>query len=302
MVEPVAPAAHTSSNKIIEQQLDSRVDALERVLGTDVLAFSGLILARSDDLVREAVETRDNKKTKLVVVLETAGGYIEVAERIANTLRRHYQYVDFIIPNAAMSAGTVLAMSGDAIHMDYYSVLGPIDPQIERPGSPGFVPALGYLIQFERLVEKSNRGTLTTAELAYLVQRFDPGELYLFEQERELSISLLKEWLVKYKFKNWSITQTQQKSVTPEMKMDRAAEIALRLNNTERWHSHSRGIPMEVLRRDLKLQIEDFGESEPLNKAVREYHKLLTDYMMRIGATWAIHRYQDHFVSSAVRE
>ena len=34
-------------------------------------------------------------------------------------------------------------MSGDAIFMDYFSVLGPIDPQL--PKGDTMVPALGYL-------------------------------------------------------------------------------------------------------------------------------------------------------------
>jgi len=54
--------------------------------------------------------------------------------------------VDFLIPSHAMSAGTILAMSGDAIHMDYYSVLGPIDPQVENQEGR-LIPALGYLIR-----------------------------------------------------------------------------------------------------------------------------------------------------------
>ena len=128
------------------------------------------------------------------------------------------------------------------------------------------------------------------------MQKFDPGELYRFEQERELSISLLKEWLVKYKFKNWKKTETHKKKVTPKMRADRAEEIAKMLNETKEWHSHSRGIPMEVLRRKLKLLIEDFGENQVLNRAIREYYKLLNDYMMRIGASGAIHRFDNHFI------
>jgi ClpP class serine protease len=69
------------------------------------------------------------KRRKLVFVLETPGGYAEVARRISDALRHHYDEVDFLIPSHAMSAGTILVMSGDAIHMDYHSVLGPIDPQ-----------------------------------------------------------------------------------------------------------------------------------------------------------------------------
>lgn len=45
-------------------------------------------------------------------------------------------------------------MSGDNIYMDYYSRLGPIDSQVQcRQGQ--MVPALGYLVQWERLVKIS---------------------------------------------------------------------------------------------------------------------------------------------------
>ena len=37
-----------------------------------------------------------------------------------------------IVPDGAMSAGTIFALSADRIMMDYFSCLGPIDPQIEK--------------------------------------------------------------------------------------------------------------------------------------------------------------------------
>ena len=212
-----------------------------------------------------------------------------MAQRIAETLRHHYDVVDFIIPNYAMSAGTVLVMSGNSIYMDYYSVLGPIDPQVQRQDVQRMVPALGYLVQYERLIEKSKTGDLTTAELAYLLERFDPAELYRYEQARQLSISLLKEWLVRYKFRDWSRTETRKKRVTQAMKSQRASAIAKLLNKTDRWHSHSRGISMEVLRRDLKLRIEDFGQDESLSASIRQYYRLLKDYMVRRNHAGVLH-------------
>jgi hypothetical protein len=158
-----------------------------------------------------------------------------------------------------MSAGTVLVIAGDAIHMDYASTLGPIDPQVMNKEGR-WVPALGYLEQYERLVRKSVEGTLTTAELAYLIQNFDPAELSSYEHE--LSVALLKEWLVKYKFKNWKKTEGSGTTVTVKMRRDRAVEIARKLNDMNLWHSHGRGIPMAVLRRDLNLLIDDFGENQ----------------------------------------
>lgn len=80
-----------------------------------------------------------------------------------------------------MSAGTILVMSGDSIYMNYASMLGPIDPQIQN-SSGNWVPALGYLEQHDRLVEKSEEGTMTSAELSYMIEDFDPAERYQYEQ------------------------------------------------------------------------------------------------------------------------
>ena len=108
--------------------------------------------------------------------MSTAGGFIEVVERVVGTMRYNYQQVEFIIPDVAYSAGTVLALSGDAIHMDYYSRLGPIDPQVTLDNGRS-VPALGYLARYEALLERAREGDLTGAEVAMLLN-FDQAELF----------------------------------------------------------------------------------------------------------------------------
>ncbi len=107
---------------------------------------------------------------------------------------------------------------------------------------------------------------------------------------RELTVSLLEEWLTKYKFRNWTVTETNGHPVTDQMRSERAKKIAQDLNDSGRWHSHSRGISAEVLRRDLNLQIEDFGKNEDLNGAIRPYYKLLRHYMMASGYSAVLHR------------
>lgn len=296
MERPTTP--QRDANEVIERELDRCLIALELEFAAHVIAFSGPIVFSADDEVRDALEARGGGD-RLVFVLETEGGYIEVAERIATVTRRHYNEVEFVVPNFAMSAGTVLVMSGDAIHMDYYSILGPIDPQV-APSGGDFLPALGYLTQYERLIEKSKAGELTTAEMTFLISKFDPAELYQYEQERALSISLLENWLVQYKFKNWRKTRTRKKRVTPAIRRRRATEIAERLNETERWHSHNRGISMEVLRNNLNLEIEDFGGNPDRNEMIRSYHKLLTNYMAKrshVGVVHTAKRYRPFLVS-----
>ena len=283
-----------NANQFIEQQLDESVRVLEGLLNTDVLSFSGPLFFGVDDIIRDVVEARRQtspRARRLTVILTTTGGYIEVVHRIVETLRHHYRIVNFVIPNHAFSAGTVLAMSGDAIYMDYYSVLGPIDPQVET-SSGRQVSALGYLKQWERLLDKAKNGDLTLAEAQLMVAGFDQAELYRFEQERELSIAFLEEWLVKYKFKNWKITETGRTKVTKKMRKQRASAIAKELNDPDRWHSHGHGISMSVLRRDLKLLIDDFGEDAALSERIRNYHGLLTDYLGKRSMQGVVHTFQ----------
>lgn len=284
------PIDEVGANQFIEGKIEEYHAELERILKADVMTFFGPLFPPVDDVIRGCIEQvrTDSKRKKLAVVLETNGGSPEVVQRIVNTLRRHYQRVEFIIPNHAMSAGTVMVLSGDAIHMDYYSVLGPIDPQI-RSRDGKWLPALGYLVKFEELLAKadSDRG-LNTAEMGLLLKAFDQAELFQIEQARNLSITLLKEWLVKYKFKNWRVTQTRRLRVTKKMRMERAEQIAKILNDPERWHTHGRGISMEILKRDLKLDIDDFGENKQLARTVKEYYGLLADFIRKIGFSYVI--------------
>jgi hypothetical protein len=279
------------ADRLIEEQLKARIQALEDASNADALSFIGPIYPMASEMIKDAVEALPDKRDAIVFLLETTGGLMDVAERIAIILRHHYKRVAFIVPSEAMSAGTILVMSGDSIYMDYASMLGPIDPQIQT-NSGNWVPALGYLEQYNRLIEKADEGTMTSAELSYLIENFNPAELYRYEQERELSIALLEEWLAKYKFKNWRKTQGRGKKVTAQMRKDRAADIARKLNETNRWHSHSRGIPMEVLRRDLKLLIDDFGQDPGLGPAVQSYYHLLKDYNFK----------RDHFIVLHTKE
>lgn len=283
-------AIERSSNAVVEKGLDQLARKIERRLDGNVLAFAGDLRFGIDDAFRDAIDSINNKKEKLIVLLETPGGYAEVVQRIADTMRKKFSIVDFVVPNYALSAGTILVMSGDAIYMDDYSILGPIDPQVENRNGQ-MVPALGYLKRYEELIAKSAAGTLTTAELAILIDSFDQAELYQYEQAKKLSETLLKGWLVKYKFKDWSTTRSQNKKVTKQMKENRATEIANHLQDTDKWHTHGRGISKDVLEKEINLLIDDFSEDDAINKSIRDYWQLFSDYSGRRGLMSAIHTY-----------
>jgi hypothetical protein len=285
----LAPA---TANEFVEQQLHERLRAVESVFESHALSFSGPLYLGVDDILRTTVEKRCGQaptSKKLVILLKTPGGYLEPVQRMVATLRKHYRIVDFVIPNYAYSAGTVFVLSGDAIYMDYYSRLGPIDPQVKSSRGKQLVSALGHLEKYNALIEKASKGKISAAEVQLLIDGFDQAELYNYEQQRELSIAALEDWLVKYKFKNWKKTKTRGLTVTSQMKKDRASTIGKQLNDTKKWHSHGYGISIDVLRKDLNLVIEDFGDNESMCSTIRSYHDLLSDYMARRGTNGVIH-------------
>jgi ClpP class serine protease len=125
--------AERDSNRLIENQLDQRAEALEGAVKGAVLSYLGPMYEPADDQIKDAVEAirggRRRRDSLLLVLLETSGGFITVAERIARIFRHHYRRVDFVVPTYAMSAGTVLVMSGDELLiMDFGS-----DPALAQP-------------------------------------------------------------------------------------------------------------------------------------------------------------------------
>ncbi len=106
----LAQPSSINSNIIIEHELMKFINIIGNILNADVLTLFGPIIDGIDLEVRDALELFGKKAKKLVVILETEGGYIETVQRIVDILRKHYTEVDFVVPNFAMSAGTVLVM------------------------------------------------------------------------------------------------------------------------------------------------------------------------------------------------
>lgn len=255
---------------------------LEKQTKSDVLYYNGPLIDGNENIFLEIIENLaedQEKKDTLSIVLTTNGGSATAVERYVNIIRKHYEKVHFIVPDHAYSAGTIFCMSGDEIWMDYFSVLGPIDPQV-RNKEGNFVPALGYLDKVESLIEKAKNKTLTNAEFLIL-KDFDLAELRAYEQAKELTIDLLERWLVKYKFKNW-ILHKNGNAVTNEEKKERAKKIAEELGNNKTWKSHGRPICIAELE-ELKLRIEDYSNKKELRKAIRNYYNLSNDLITKYG-------------------
>jgi hypothetical protein len=281
-----------SVDNIVSSLLNQKLIELETHFNADFLVYFGPFeggenhfLSVVEDLAKDT-----NKKDKLFVVLTTGGGSAIVVERFVNIIRKHYSEVNFIVPDYAYSAGTIFCMSGDSIYMDYFSVLGPIDPQVQNKDGK-WVAALGYLDKINELITKAQNDELTQAEFIIL-KDFDLAELKEYEQAKNLTIALLEKWLVKFKFKNWDKHRTNPnligQNVTENQKIIRAKNIADKLRDNNLWKSHGRPINIETLK-ELGLEIDDYSDDAKMRELICSYYELLSDFVIKRGYRNFVH-------------
>ncbi|PPJ05912.1 serine protease [Nocardia nova] len=86
-----------------------------------------------------------NRSKGLDLILHTPGGNVAATESLVDYLRAMFGTdIRAIVPQLALSAGTMIALSAKSILLGKHSSLGPIDPQI------GGVAAHGIVEEFEQ--------------------------------------------------------------------------------------------------------------------------------------------------------
>jgi len=225
-----------------------------------------------EDLVG-VIDQIDNLSGKEIdIILETPGGFAEIAEDIIKYIRNKYEHIAFIVPGMAKSAGTIMVMGANEILLEPSSSLGPIDAQIQKGGKT--LAAEAILEGFNKIKnEVDDTGSLNRAYIPML-QQISPGELQEAQNVLDFSQELVKDWLVKYKFKLWTKDSESGDPVTPEQKEKRAAEIAKELCKHKKWLTHGRSIKMDDLQH-MGLEIIDYSQNKQLHDAIRRYYVLM---------------------------
>ncbi|HEX5153799.1 MAG TPA: ATP-dependent Clp protease proteolytic subunit [Parafilimonas sp.] len=222
------------------------------------------------DMLRECGEN------KIDFYIETPGGSGEAAEEIAKFLRKKFEEVNFVIAGEAKSAGTILVLSGDNIYMTDTGSLGPIDAQVKIGRSVVSAHDYKEWVDLKR-DEAAKNGSLNPFD-AVMVAQISPGELYGVINSLEFAKDLVKRWLENYKFKNWNETETTKKSVTQEMKRQRANEVAEMFCNHTTWRTHGRSLKIEDLRNDLLIErIDDDKELADIVYRIKTVIRLILD-------------------------
>lgn len=109
------------------------ISDIEEQTGRDLVVYFGSFEAESGQIHPQDVRhlhdvLQSGKRDAFDLFLQTSGGFTDATEQLVSLLRGCGRSYRAIVPTAAKSNGTVLALSADKILIGPASELGPIDP------------------------------------------------------------------------------------------------------------------------------------------------------------------------------
>jgi len=189
------------------------------------------------------------RSENLDLILHTGGGSAEATDAIVSYLRQKYKHIRIIIPQAAMSAGTMLACSADVIVMGKQSSIGPIDPQFILQTSVGVqaLPAHAILEQFKRAQKDCAANPKNLNSWLPMLSQYGPALLVRCQDQIDFGKELIGNWLRAYMFKDEDVA-------TPN-------EIAGYLSDHANFKTHGKHINIEKAK-EIGLKIEQLESDQ----------------------------------------
>lgn len=233
----------------------------------------------NDDLpFSEMIGSVPKSERSLDVLLVSPGGIAQQVAKFVNKLRPRFDNVTFILPYMAMSAATILSMSGDDIIMGPNSYIGPVDPQVlNKEGK--FVPAQSIFALVDDIKERGQAFLQAKKPIPWtdfqLLNNIDSKEIGNALSLSQFSIELVETYLYRFKFQNWLKHTSSQRDVTDEDRKTRAKEVAEALCDHKRWKSHARGITRETAWEECKILITHSESIDGLERLLRREWALL---------------------------
>jgi hypothetical protein len=138
--------------------------------------------------------------TRLDLLVHSPGGSAEATEAVVSYLRKKFDWIRVFVPQAAMSAATMLACAADEIVMGRHSSIGPIDPQltIRLEGQVVQAPAAAIRAQFEQAQQECMADPRKLPSWIPMLRQYGPALLAQCTFHEALSKSLVGSWLAQF--------------------------------------------------------------------------------------------------------
>lgn len=192
----------------------------------------------------------------LDLILHTPGGSITAAESIVYYLRQKFgENIRVIVPQMAMSAGTMIALSSKEIVMGHHSCIGPFDPFVQG------VSAFAVFEEFQRASSEIIKNPHTLPLWQTMLQKYPPAFLEQCDKAIALAKSIVPEWLISVMFSDLDEGEQQR----------RIEKIMENLNNPDTTKEHSRHIHFDKAQA-LGLKVTALEADQQLQELVLTIH------------------------------
>lgn len=240
------------------------ITRLHRHTGRNIIAYYSGFLSKPPILGLEvndedknafmmAIHNMDRSKG-LDLFLHTPGGSIAAAESLVDYLQRMFgNDIRAIVPQIAMSAGTMIACSCRSIVMGTHSNLGPIDPQING------VPAQGVLDEIEKAYKEITTDPSRMSIWQFVLGKYTPAYIGQCQQAVDWSKDFVKAQLIR---------NMLSQDVDATAKAD---AIVASLSNYAQNKAHNRHLHVDACK-NLGLVIEDLEQDKVLQDLVLTVH------------------------------
>lgn len=233
--------------------------------GRNIIAYYSAWLQRGPNTPNLAISDADknafmatihglDRSRGLDLILHTPGGSIAAAESLVDYLRRMFGTdIRAIVPQLAMSAGTMMACACKEIILGKESNLGPIDPQMNG------MPATGILREFEQALKEIKEDPSRIALWQVIIGKYHPSFLEECKNAIDWSKTVVKDWLESGMFKDDA--KASQK----------AAKVVKALSDYNNMKNHGRHVHIDQCK-ELKLKIIDLETDQKLQDLVLTVH------------------------------
>ncbi len=202
-----------------------------------------------------------DRKLGLDIILHTPGGDLASTESLVDYLRSMFgTNIRAIVPQLAMSAGTMIACACRSIIMGKHSSLGPIDPQFAG------IPAHGVVEEFKRAKKEIEESPGAIPVWQPIIANYRPTLIGDCEKAIAWSNEITEEWLKTGMFVNNGSAAQEGANTEDIIKtiLDELGDHAL-------TKSHNRHLSAGRCRR-MGLKIENLEDDQKLQDAVLSYH------------------------------